>query len=65
MTIKSTMSMNIKASATMNIKSMGMLKAEGMALTNITGVAVQINGKGVSSFRAPMITIGGGMISFG
>ncbi|MBO4406004.1 MAG: type VI secretion system tip protein VgrG [Alphaproteobacteria bacterium] len=65
MTIKSTMSMSIKANATMNIKSMGMLKAEGMALTNITGVAVQINGKGVSSFRAPMLTIGGGMISFG
>lgn len=65
MNIKSTATMNIKANASMNIKSMGMLKAEGMALTNITGVAVQINGKGVSSFRAPMITIGGGMISFG
>jgi type VI secretion system secreted protein VgrG len=65
MNIKATATMNIKANASMNIKSMGMLKAEGMALTNITGVAVQINGKGVSSFRAPMITIGGGMISFG
>ncbi len=65
MTIKSSMGMNVKANASLNIKSMGMLKAEGMAMTNITGAAVQINGKGVSSFRAPMITIGGGMISFG
>ncbi|MBO7642071.1 MAG: type VI secretion system tip protein VgrG [Alphaproteobacteria bacterium] len=65
MTIKATGLMNIKSSAMMNIKSTGMLKVEGMALTNVTGAAVQINGKGVSSFRAPMLTIGGGMISFG
>ncbi len=65
MNIKATATMNIKANASMNIKSMGMLMAEGMALTNLTGAAVQINGKGVSSFRGPMITIGGGMISFG
>ncbi len=57
--------MTIKSTGLMNIKSTGMLKVEGMALTNITGMAVQINGKGVSSFRAPMLTIGGGMISFG
>ena len=65
MNIKSAVTMNIKANASMNLKSTGMLKAEGIALTNITGTAVQITGKGVSSFRAPMITIGGGMISFG
>ena len=65
MTIKTTAMMNIKSGAAMNIKSMGMLNAEGMAVTNLTGAAVQINGKGVSSFRAPMLTIGGGMISFG
>lgn len=65
MTINATGIMNIKSGAMMNIKSTGMLKAEGLGVTNITGVAVQINGKGVSSFRAPMLTIGGGMISFG
>ena len=65
MTIKATASMNLKANASINIKSMGIFKAEGTGMTNLSGAMVQINGKGVSSFRAPMLTIGGGMISFG
>lgn len=65
MNIKSTMSMNIKANVNINLKSMGVLKAEGVGMTNVTGALVQLNGKGVSSFRAPMLTVGGGMISFG
>lgn len=58
-------SMNIKSNALMNIKCTGILNAEGTGVANLAGAAVQINGKGVSSFRAPMLTIGGGMVSFG
>ncbi|MCR4623524.1 MAG: type VI secretion system tip protein VgrG [Alphaproteobacteria bacterium] len=65
MNIEAGASMNIKSNAFMNIKCTGILNAEGTGVTNLTGAAVQINGKGVSSFRAPMLTIGGGMISFG
>ncbi|MBO7537009.1 MAG: type VI secretion system tip protein VgrG [Alphaproteobacteria bacterium] len=65
MNISAGASMNIKSNAFMNIKCTGILNAEGTGITNLTGAAVQINGKGVSSFRAPMLTIGGGMISFG
>ena len=65
MTISSNLKMNIKTNASMNLKSIGVLKAEGTGMINVTGATVQINGKGVSSFRAPAITVGGGMVSLG
>lgn len=65
MNISAGASMNIKSNTFMNIKCTGILNAEGTGAANLTGAAVQINGKGMSSFRAPMLTIGGGMISFG
>lgn len=65
MTIKS--GMNLDASAMMNatIKANINFEAKGMVQSALGGAMVNVQGDGMVGIKAPMITIGGGMLSLG